>query len=35
LVELEALDPPNARIQRFVLNARGIMAREVRIERTI
>jgi len=32
LVELEPLDPPTARIRRFMLNARGIMGREVPIE---
>jgi hypothetical protein len=34
LVELEPLDPPTALIQRFMLNARGIMAREVPIEQS-
>jgi hypothetical protein len=34
LVELEPLDPAEALIQRFMLNARGIMAREVPIERS-
>ena len=32
LVELEPLDPPDATIRRFMLNARGIMGREVPIE---
>jgi hypothetical protein len=31
LVELDPLDPPDALIQRFMLNARGIMGREVPI----
>jgi hypothetical protein len=34
LVELEPLDPSTALIQRFMLNARGIMAREVPIEQS-
>lgn len=32
LVELEPFDAPEAAIQRFMLNARGIMGREVPIE---
>jgi hypothetical protein len=34
LVELESLDAADALIQRFMLNARGIMAREVPIEQS-
>jgi hypothetical protein len=34
LVELEPLDPPGNLIRRFILNARGIMAREVPIEQS-
>ena len=34
LVELEPLDADDALIQRFILNARGIMAREVPIEQS-
>jgi hypothetical protein len=34
LVELEPLDPATALIQRFMLNARGIMGREVPIEQS-
>jgi hypothetical protein len=32
LVELDPLDPPGAPIRRYMLNARGIMGREVPIE---
>jgi hypothetical protein len=34
LVELEPLDPPDAAIRRYMLNARGIMGREVPIEQS-
>lgn len=34
LVELEPLDAAEAQIQRFILNARGIMGREVPIEQS-
>lgn len=34
LVELEPLDAADAQIQRFILNARGIMGREVPIEQS-
>jgi hypothetical protein len=34
LVELEPLDPPDVQIRRYMLNARGIMGREVPIEQS-